>query len=176
VNSKIRKADVRFIAATNRNLEKESEAEHFRSDLFYRVSVFQLTLSPLRERTEDIEPLAEQFLERAAAKNNKRILSMEPDFLLALKEHYWKGNIRELKNVIERCVIIADKEALHASLLPFDFNVEGNTHNQALDLASVEKNHIQKMLAYTHGNKTHAAKVLGIGLTTLYQKIKDYNL
>lgn len=175
-DSKIRKADVRFIAATNRDLEKEIEIGHFRSDLFYRLSVFQITLPPLRERIEDIKLLANYFLERAAAKNNKRILSMEQDFLTALKDHYWKGNIRELKNTLERCVIIADKETLHASLLPFDFNVDRHTASYALDLASLEKQHIQKILLHTQGNKTQAAKVLGIGLTTLYQKIKDYDL
>lgn len=175
-DSKMRKADVRFIAATNRNLEEESEAGHFRSDLFYRLSVFQLQLPPLRERIEDIKVLAQHFLEKAADKNNKRIHSMSSDFLKLLEAHYWKGNIRELKNVIERCVILSDREVLESLLLPFDFNIEKIDASIALDLASVEKNHIQKVLLHTYGNKTQTAKLLGIGLTTLYQKIKDYHL
>lgn len=175
-DSKMRKADVRFIAATNRNLEQESEAGHFRSDLFYRLSVFQLQLPPLRERIEDIKVLAHYFLEKAAAKNNKRIHAMSSDFLKLLEAHYWKGNIRELKNVIERCVILSDREVLESLLLPFDFNTEKIDHTTSLDLANVEKNHIQKVLTHTHGNKTQTAKLLGIGLTTLYQKIKDYQL
>lgn len=175
-DSKMRRADVRFIAATNRNLETESEAGHFRSDLFYRLSVFQLQLPPLRERIEDIKVLAQHFMEMAAAKNNKRIHAMSPDFLKLLEAHYWKGNIRELKNVIERCVILSDREVLESLLLPFDFNIEKIDHTTSLDLANVEKNHIQKVLIHTQGNKTQSAKLLGIGLTTLYQKIKDYKL
>lgn len=175
-DSKIRKADVRFIAATNRNLEQESEAGHFRSDLFYRLSVFQLQLPPLRERIEDIKVLAQHFFEKAVAKNNKRIQAMSSDFLKLLEAHYWKGNIRELKNVIERCVILSDREVLDSLLLPFDFNIEKIDHTTSLDLATVEKNHIQKVLVHTHGNKTQTAKLLGIGLTTLYQKIKDYHI
>lgn len=175
-DSKIRKVDVRFIAATNRNLEQESEAGTFRSDLYYRLSVFQLALPSLRERVEDIKVLAQHFIERASAKNNKKIRTMSADFLKLLEAHYWKGNIRELKNVIERCVILSDTEVLDDLLLPFDFNIEKIGHTTALDLATVEKNHIAKVLIHTHGNKTQTAKLLGIGLTTLYQKIKDYDL
>ena len=98
---------------------------------------------------------------------------MTDAFLHALEAHAWKGNIRELKNVIERSVILADNE-LTESVLPSDFLAESNTNQ--LDLASVEKHHIRKVLSITNGNKTQAAKVLGIGLTTLYQKLKDYNI
>jgi len=173
-DAKLRKADVRIIAATNRELEKECEAGHFRRDLFYRLSVFQIKLPSMRERMDDVEILAQHFLEKAAAKNNKRISKMEPTFIKALNAHAWKGNIRELKNVIERCVILSDESTLSVSLLPFDFNISGET--DSLDLAFAEKKHIIKVLQHTQGNKTQAAKLLGIGLTTLYQKIKDYNL
>ncbi len=174
-DSKIHKADVRFIAATNRNLKREIESGHFRNDLFYRLSVFEITLPALRERKEDIAILTNYFIQRASAKNNKRIEGYEDRFIKLLEQHHWKGNIRELKNVIERCVILSDETKLKADLLPYDFNVSEVSEN-SLTLADSEKHHIQKVLALAQGNKTKAAKLLDIGLTTLYQKIKDYNL
>jgi len=173
-DSKIRTADVRFIAATNRLLEKEMEAGRFRSDLFYRLSVFQITLPSLRERKEDIALLADYFVKHAAAKNNKRIEGSDERFIKLLEQHHWKGNIRELKNVIERCVILSDEPKLTADLLPYDFNLA--SESDSLTLADLERQHIQKVLSLTQGNKTKAAKWLDIGLTTLYQKIKDYGL
>ncbi|MBT1698839.1 sigma-54 dependent transcriptional regulator [Fulvivirgaceae bacterium PWU4] len=171
--SKSRKVNVRFIAATNRNLEKDSDAGAFRKDLFYRLSVFTIMLPPLRERAEDIGMLADYFIRQYSLKSNKRDLTATPEFIKTLKQHLWKGNIRELKNVIERSVILAEEE-LSPALLPADFLVD--TDANALDLASMEKQHIRKVLNHTGGNKTQAAKLLEIGLTTLYQKIKDYNL
>lgn len=175
--SKVRQVNVRFIAATNRNLEKESEAGNFRSDLFYRLSVFTISLPPLRERKEDIRKLSEYFINHFSVKTNTSAPTMSPAFLKALQEHPWKGNIRELKNVIERCVILNDQPVFDADILPYDFNLHDHALTEgSMDLASAEKKHIQKVLAYTKGNKTQTAKLLGIGLTTLYQKIKDYNL
>lgn len=175
--SKIRKVNARFIAATNRDLEKESEAGNFRSDLFYRLSVFTIALPPLRERKDDIKKLSEYFINLFSTKTNTSVPVMSPAFLKALQEHPWKGNIRELKNVIERCIILNDQPVLDADILPYDFNLHDNILTEgSMDLATAEKKHIQKVLAYTKGNKTQTAKLLGIGLTTLYQKIKDYNL
>lgn len=173
-DARVRKANVRVIAATNRDLEKEIEMGHFRSDLFYRLAVFQLALPSLRERPEDIPLLAAHFLQLAAAKSRKRIMGMDADFLAALQVHVWKGNIRELKNVIERCVILTQDTQLTASLLPSDFNTgaKASLHR----LVDVEREHIKNILRLAEGNKTRAAKLLDIGLTTLYQKIKDYNL
>ncbi len=173
-DARVRKANVRVIAATNRDLEKEIELGHFRSDLFYRLAVFQLALPSLRERPEDIPLLAAHFLQLAAAKSRKRIMGMDADFLAALQVHVWKGNIRELKNVIERCVILTQDTQLTASLLPSDFNTgaKASLHR----LVDVEREHIKNILRLAEGNKTRAAKLLDIGLTTLYQKIKDYNL
>ena len=172
-DTKPRHVDVRFIAATNRNLEQESESGNFRNDLFYRLSVFMITLPTLRERKDDIPLLAEYFIKQFSFKTNKPEPFVDPEFLEALQRHSWKGNIRELKNVIERSVILADQE-LKTSILPPDFDMEDN--GNALDLASVEKKHIKRLLKYTNGNKTQAAKLLGIGLTTLYQKIRDYKI
>lgn len=172
-DSKVQKVNVRFIAATNRNLEKEAEAARFRKDLFYRLSVFTIALPPLRERTEDIPVLAKYFIRQFSLKTNKNDPDVSPEFIKALQQHFWKGNIRELKNIIERSVILTDNK-LDLSVLPADFNVDED--GSFTDLATVEKNHIRKILSYASGNKTQAAKLLGIGLTTLYQKIKDYNL
>jgi DNA-binding NtrC family response regulator len=174
--SKSRHVNVRFIAATNRNLEKESENGTFRRDLFYRLSVFAIPLPPLRERKDDIQVLAEYFIQQFSLKTNKPSASMSPAFLRALQEHAWKGNIRELKNVIERCVILNDSSQLDTDVLPYDFNLNEEGAEAIFDLAVIEKKHIQRVLAYTKGNKTQTARLLGIGLTTLYQKIKDYKI
>ena len=171
--SKARHVSVRFIAATNRNLEQESGSGNFRRDLFYRLSVFTISLPSLRERKDDVELLAKYFINQFSLKTNKRDLTTTKSFLKALERHPWKGNIRELKNVIERSVILSDNE-LDVSVLPPDFNHDDESNS--LDLASVEKKHIKKVLAYTGGNKTQTAKLLDIGLTTLYQKIKDYDI
>ena len=166
--------DVRVIAATNRDLEVDIRKGQFREDLFYRLSVFHIPLPPLRDRKEDIGPLAEFFVQHFAAKVNKRTATMSPEFLDALRKHPWKGNVRELKNVIERAVLLADDDMLGLTLLPSDFNAE--TSEGAMELETIEKAHIRKVLALTGGNKTQAARLLDIGLTTLYQKIKDYQL
>jgi two-component system, NtrC family, response regulator len=171
--SKSRHVNVRFIAATNRNIDKEAEAGTFRNDLYYRLSVFVITLPTLRERKEDIEGLAKYFIRQFSLKTNKPEPTIAKSFLSVLEHHPWKGNIRELKNVIERSVILSDGELTEA-ILPSDFATDENSN--AFELASVEKSHIKKVLAHTGGNKTQTAKLLGIGLTTLYQKIKDYNL
>jgi len=170
---KPRQANIRFITATNRDLEGEIKEGNFREDLYYRFSVFVIKLPSLRERKEDIGLLAGYFAKEFAAKTNKSNVNLTGSFLTALKNHPWKGNIRELKNVIERCVILSDTNELTADILPGDFNTDGEN---ALTLESVEKHHILKVLKITDGNKTQAAKLLDIGLTTLYQKLKDYGI
>lgn len=171
--TKSRHVDVRFIAATNRDIEKEMEGKTFRNDLYYRLSVFTISLPALRDRKDDIIPLARYFINRFSLKTNKPEPHLTESFLKALQHHPWKGNIRELKNVIERSVILSDHE-LDAAILPPDFNVEEDENS--FDLERMEKKHIKKVLLHTGGNKTHAAKLLNIALTTLYQKIKAYNL
>jgi DNA-binding NtrC family response regulator len=174
------KVNVRIVAATNRDLNEEIQKGNFRPDLFYRISVFQIHLPPLRERTSDIEPLAKLFLEIASAKTNKRITEVDQVYFDALQQHEWKGNIRELKNVVERSVILADTR-ITAEHLPVEFqsheisNVKSKVLS-AFELASAEKIHIQKVLNYTSGNKTKTAELLGIALTTLYRKIQEYDL
>ena len=174
------KINVRIIGATHRDLQTEIEQGHFREDLFYRISTFQIHLPPLRERVVDIETLANHFINISSVRTNKKIKSVSPDFYEALKQHQWKGNIRELKNVIERCIILCDNE-LTVEHLPIELqktdniNTKGKTLS-AFELASAEKLHIQKVLNYTNGNKTKTAELLNIALTTLYRKITDYGL
>lgn len=174
------KINVRIIAATHRDLQTEIEQGHFREDLFYRISSFQIHLPPLRERVIDIETLANHFINISSARTNKKLKDVSPAFYEALKQHQWKGNIRELKNVIERSVILCDDE-LTIEHLPIELLNADNTKTKsktlsAFELASAEKLHIQKVMNYTNGNKTKTAELLGIALTTLYRKISDYGL
>ncbi len=184
-DSKTTKTNVRIIAATNRDLKKEIEAANFREDLFYRIAVFQIALPALRERVVDIDELAAYFLQLFANKSNKKITSISNAYFEVLKQHNWKGNIRELKNVIERSVILMDSEELTVNYLPIELQQLSTNNTQpsttqkllsAFDLASAEKLHIQKVLNYTNGNKTETARLLNIALTTLYRKLADYGL
>lgn len=173
------KIDVRFIAATNRDLQQDVKDSKFREDLFYRLNVFTISLPPLRERKKDIPALAEYFIKIFAAKTNTAVESMSKEFAEHLQLHDWKGNIRELKNIIERAVILANGKELTLENFPLDFhliNFNSQKNLSAFDLASVEKLHIQRVLMHTNGNKTEAAKLLNIGLTTLYRKIEEYGL
>lgn len=179
-DTKPTKVNVRIIAATHRDLQKEIEQSNFREDLFYRISTFQIQLPPLRERVVDIEAIANHFIHILSAKTNKKIKSVSPDFYEALKQHAWKGNIRELKNVIERSVILCDEELtvedLPIELQKDDYTKSKNKTLSAFELASAEKLHIQKVLNYTNGNKTKTAELLGIAQSTLYRKLSDYDL
>ncbi|HOZ79269.1 MAG TPA: sigma-54 dependent transcriptional regulator [Ferruginibacter sp.] len=174
-DTKTLKVNVRIIAATNRDLQKEIEAGHFRSDLFYRLSVFQIVLPALRERAKDIPVLAKHFTAMFAAKTNKAIPALQKEYVDALQHYYWPGNIRELKNIIERSVILSDSNLLSVQTLPFEFQ-NNHTSFSSFDLAGVEKQHIQKVLQHTNGNKTEAARLMNIGLTTLYRKIEEYKI
>lgn len=171
-------ADVRIISATNRDLQTEVSEGKFREDLFYRLNVFTIDIPPLRDRKKDIPQLARYFTKLFADKMNKNIGGMTKEFLYALDRQPWKGNIRELKNVIERAVILEDGPELTADSLPFELQSENyKPHTlSAFDLASVEKLHIQRVLNYTRGNKAEAAKLLNIGLTTVYRKMEEYGL
>lgn len=172
-------ADVRIISATNRNLQEEVEEGGFREDLFYRLNVFTIQIPPLRERKKDIPLLAKYFIKLFAEKMNKSVEGMSKDFLYALERQAWKGNIRELKNVIERAVILTEGPQLMSDSLPLELQTDNYNKLQTLsafDLASVERLHIQRVLNYTKGNKVEAAKLLNIGLTTVYRKMEEYNM
>ncbi|NOT50924.1 MAG: sigma-54-dependent Fis family transcriptional regulator [Chitinophagaceae bacterium] len=174
--SKTIRVNIRIIAATNRDLQKEMEAGHFRSDLFYRLSVFQIMLPALRERVKDIPALANHFALMFAAKTNKPVPVLQKDYLDALQQYHWPGNIRELKNIIERSVILNDDGHLTAKDLPLELQHTSGHAFSVFELAGAEKAHIQKVLQHTNGNKTEAARLLNIGLTTLYRKIEEFQL
>jgi len=177
-DNKPTKVDARIIAATNRHLEDEIELGNFRNDLFYRLSVFAIPLPSLRERPKDIRLLAEHFVNWFAVKSNRRTLKLTDEYLSALEKNTWKGNIRELKNVIERSVILADDEILTLATLPIDLQQDNkdSAMTSTFSMASVEKTHILKILNYTQGNKTETARLLEIGLATLYRKIDHYKI
>ena len=180
-DTKLTKVNVRVIAATNRDLQKEIAEEHFREDLFYRLSVFQIHLPPLRERVEDIAGYVNVFVKGFEKKVGKQIQSIEPAYIEALKRHPWKGNVRELRNVVERSMIIVEGNCLTVNDLPVEIqNAQaiqtGEPTFSDFELANMERKHIIKVLQYTAGNKTEAARLMHIGLTTLYRKIEEYDI
>ncbi len=175
--SKITKVNTRIIAATNKDLKKESENHNFRLDLFYRLAVFTIYLPPLRERKEDIMILANHFFKEFSTKFNRKVTKMDDSFINALTKHAWKGNIRELRNVMERVLIISTSDTLTQDLLQFDFfddNIQEDW--SSLNLSSIESQFIRKAIIQSKGNKTEASRLLGIGLSTLYRKIEEYKL
>ena len=180
-DTKPTRVNVRVVAATNRNLPEEITAGRFREDLFYRLSVFQIHLPPLRERAGDVRILAEAFVKDFSVRLARPVTEITPAFLEALEQQPWKGNIRELRNVIERSLIVCESERLDVADLPLDIQ---NTHYVQSDettpgsfeLSAMERRHIARVLEYTKGNKTEAARLLKIGLTTLYRKIEEYGI
>lgn len=167
--------DVRVIAATNRDLASDVNEGRFREDLYYRLNVLMITLPPLRERKKDIPLLAGFFLKQFACKTNTGVHSMSQEFINKLEKHNWKGNIRELKNILERAVILSTGNELTSRDLPFELQTD-DADSEGLELAAAEKRHIRKVLQYTGGNKTETAKLLNIGIATLYRKIEEYQL
>lgn len=180
-DTKPTRVNVRVVAATNRNLPEEITAGRFREDLFYRLSVFQIHLPPLRERAGDVRILAKAFVKDFSVRLARPVTEITPAFLEALEQQPWKGNIRELRNVIERSLIVCESERLDVADLPLDIQ---NTHYEQSDettpgsfeLSAMERRHIARVLEYTKGNKAEAARLLKIGLTTLYRKIEEYGI
>ncbi|MGB0178021.1 MAG: sigma-54-dependent transcriptional regulator [Owenweeksia sp.] len=171
------KVDVRIIAATNRNLEEESNKGNFRLDLYYRLSTFTIALPNLNERPRDIDLLTENFIDYFSVRLKRERPQVDESFMEALRGHEWKGNVRELRNVIERALIVNDDQVLTKADLPFSSSaMSGGLNASSMLLADIEKYHINRVLQHTQGNKTEAAKLLGIGLTTLYRKIEEYEL
>src|SRR5579875_268784 len=167
--------NVRIIAATNSDLTAEVKAGHFRSDLYYRINVFAIELPPLRERIEDLHLLIQYFLDQYSTKEQMSRVTIHPDALRLMSSYSWPGNIRELRNVLQRALILLDDHILTPEHLPYELQKTGHT-SPNLTLSQVEKAHIQKVLAYTKGNKTKTAELLDIGLSTLYRKIEEYHI
>lgn len=171
--------NVRIIAATNRDLLAETVKGTFRLDIYYRLSVFQIILPPLRERKKDIKLLAAYFVQYFAVKVKKAIPVLSHIFIKKLEAYHWPGNIRELKNIIERAIILTGDSGLNESLLPHNMQeqiISDLPDKLAFDLDSIEKLHIQRVLNHTRGNRTETARLLNIGTTTLYRKLKEYGL
>ncbi len=178
------KVDLRIIAASNKNLENEVQSGHFREDLFYRLNVFPIVIPPLRERRDDILPLANRFIKYFCSETCKKDISMYPEVEKFLLQHEWKGNVRELKNVIERAVILCDGQ----TLLPEHFNLytgatdrisgsDASLHEVAESAARhAEKLQIENALRQTKGNKSKAAEMLKVSYKTLLNKIKEYGI
>lgn len=178
-DTKPTKIDVRIVSATNRNLKEEIANSNFREDLYFRLSVFHLHLPPLRERREDIPELAVAFLKFFAAKMGKQVKGFAADCQAWMQSYAWPGNVRELRNVIERALIICD-DYITLDDMPLDFRSSTLSGSAAdgddFELAEAEHRHIQRVLQYTKGNKAEAARLLKIGLTTLYRKIEEYGI
>ena len=195
--SEVIKTDVRVIAASNVDLERAVETNQFRRDLFYRLSVFPIRLPPLRERAEDIHPLVIHFLEHYKQKTGRFISGISKEALAALTSYEWPGNVRELENAVERAVIIASGRQIELDDLPEAISRqpleerarlrgerasaarEGRSVSLEIDVPSamdeIERRAIEATLDYTAGDKTRAARALGIGRKTLYRKLQQYD-
>lgn len=167
--------DVRIIAATNRDLKTAVSQGTFREDLYYRLNAFTVHLPSLAERPDDLDVLIAYFVDYYSEKLNKRIDDLSGDFLSTLKSYRFKGNIRELKNIIERAIILAPSNSLTKEQLPEEYSANDAAASEH-SLEQVEKAHIIKTLKDFDGNKTQTAKALGIGTVTLYRKLKEYGI
>lgn len=169
--------DVRVISATNKDLKSEIEKGNFKNDLYYRINTFSIYLPSLRERIDDLELLINSFIKNYNEKLKKHINSASPEFISVLKEYTFPGNIRELKNIIERAMILSKGNMLEAGDLP-----EEITEIKPLDelhsgsLKEIEKQHILKIYSENKHNKSVTAEKLGIGSVTLYRKLKEYGV
>ncbi len=179
------KVDVRVIAATNKDLLQEIEAGRFREDLYYRLNVVTLAVPSLAERKEDIPLLARHFLERFSQKNHKNVKGFSPHAMDQMLRYGWPGNVRELMNAVERAVVMSRSEYIQPEDLPLEVqncrqeNEPGSSlhiPDKGVSLEEMEKETIRKTLASTSGNKSEAARRLGITRKTLRKKLKDYGV
>lgn len=173
--------DVRILAATNRHLQTEMEQGNFREDLFYRLNVVPICIPPLRERKEDIIPLALAFMKEFNVELHRSFKGITGNTATALTNHEWPGNVRELRNIIERVMALNQAEEIEAQFLPTEITA-GKTMEPVIKeqlekrnfvtLEALEQKYVKEVLNYTGGNKTRAAKILGIHPTSLFRKIK----
>lgn len=188
--------DVRIIAATNKNLEELVDKNLFRQDLYYRLSVMKISIPPLRERPADIKPLAEYFIRHYSQEFNKEILGISDEALIMLEKYPWRGNVRELKNCIERAVMICDEKIIgpqHILLSPkmqaekmtsksladkiaSTFAEKGDIKESIRPLQEIEKEYIREVLKFCNWNQIKAASLLGIHRNTLRKKIREYKI
>ena len=178
-STEIRNVDVRIIAATNREINEEIIKGRFRADLFYRINMYNIKIPPLRERRDDILPLASHFLKLHANANQKKIQGLSPELAERLLLASIPGNVRELENMIAAAVLLEKGKTLSLAsarnLLPYT-GPERRKHIELLTLDQLEKRHIKRVLEVTGGNRPKAAKILGVNVTTVYRKLEKYNL
>ncbi|WBV52338.1 sigma-54-dependent transcriptional regulator [Chryseobacterium gambrini] len=173
--TKVSRSDFRLIAATNRDLEEEIKQGNFREDLYFRLNIFEIRLPSLRERKEDLKALAKNFVNVFSQKLHISNIEISPEYYKTLEKNDWKGNIRELRNTVERSLILMNDHILDAESLP-RYSEKVSSENDSFSMKSLEKEHIQKVLQYTKGNKAEAARLLEIGIATLYRKLEEYHL
>jgi DNA-binding NtrC family response regulator len=174
--SRARKVDVRLLSATNADLRTEVEAGRFREDLLFRLNTIEIRLPPLRDRREDLGPLALHFLRRYAARYRKPIAGLEPDAVTALEAHAWPGNVRELDHTLERAVLMATGTTLRAADLGLKVGGGAATRLEDLPLEEVERVLIHKALERHGGNVSQAAKALGLSRSALYRRLQHHGL
>lgn len=174
--NRARHVDVRVLAATHRDLGAEVSSGRFRKDLYYRLRVIEIRIPPLRERREDVLPMARRFLTETAGRLNLPVSGFAPPAADRLLQWSWPGNVRELQNVVERAIVLARGNRVDVDDLPEDMRVESRDRNPdgPRTLAAVERDHILQILESVDGNRTKAAAVLGIGPATLFRKLKAY--
>jgi two-component system NtrC family response regulator/two-component system response regulator AtoC len=167
--------DTRIMLATNLDLQKAIQDGTLRSDLYYRISEFTITIPPLRERPEDVLALAEYFLKNLSHNNQRVGLAKETESILS--SYPWPGNIRELKAVIAKCSLLTDSDMIQPDDLPAHMKAKHyESPNKSKTLEDMEKEHIINVLAETEGNQTKASQILGINRKTLYKKIHRYKI
>jgi DNA-binding NtrC family response regulator len=175
-SSKTKKVDVRVISATNANLGTEVENGRFRQDLLFRLNTIEIHLPPLRERREDIPPLATHFLGVHARRYRKNITGFDRNSLQAMNDHSWQGNVRELNHVVERAVLMAQDSAIKASDLALRHTPAGSLRLEDMSLEDVEEFLIKKALSRFGGNVSHAASALGLSRSALYRRLQRFGM
>jgi two-component system response regulator PilR (NtrC family) len=175
--------DVRLIAATNKNIKEEVSSGSFREDLFYRLNVVPITIPPLRERTEDVPLLVENFLGKFS-QNSKRV---SPDAMHLLMNYPWRGNVRELENIIERLVLLCDKDVIMPGDLPEEISqsavslkclpdIDEGVFDLEAFLGNLEKDYLLKALERSHGVKTEAAKLLSLSFRSFRHRLYKHGI
>jgi DNA-binding NtrC family response regulator len=175
--NRTRSVNVRLLAATNRDLMAEIHAARFRQDLFYRLRVVEIRVPALRDRREDVLPLARTFLQTTAARTGRKPTGFTPAAADQLLRYNWPGNVRELENVVERATVLATKGRIDLDDLPEEVRLavpDVFASTEAKSLGDIERDYITAVLTSTGGNRAKAAAILGIGPATLYRKLREY--
>jgi DNA-binding NtrC family response regulator len=171
-----RTSDVRLVAATHRDLVKMSQQEKFRQDLYYRINTITIEIPPLRTRPEDIPALATAILQELGQRQGRAVPSIEQDALSVLTGYEWPGNIRELRNVLERALLFCKGGSIDRATLGFDRTLQPDDAGEAQTLDDAERRHITNVLRKTLGRVDDAAQILALSRSSLYAKLKKYGI